>query len=128
MGDQPTVSIRDPAQCPIPKNYPSVAARRHLKVRHPAYDSSTNIIASFASTDNDGDTYGVQFHMVHTACAIIANNRFDGWFSTSENATAAKIQLDDNAILPAQDYFFHVPAPLGEPYHTSYAHYVGVSC
>lgn len=107
------ISMRPPAQSPVPKNYPSIAARRHLRVRHPAYNSSTNIIASFASTDNDGDVYGVQFHLVHTACAVIANNRFDGWLSNSEDATTAKIRLEDNAILPAQDYFFHIVAPVG---------------
>jgi len=52
----------------------------------------------------------VHYWTVHTACAIIAGNRSDGWISAGLDGRE-KIELADDCLLPGEDYWFFVPAP-----------------
>ena len=45
---------------------------------------------------------------MHTACAIVARNRFDGWLSR-DLAGEEVIRADEYGLIAAATYFFHVP-------------------
>ena len=114
------VNIREP--CTI---YPTSLAlaysflskppiRQRVNIRHPAYtDDEPPLLTLYAW---DHATGGVQYGFVHTACAIIAANRHDGYLSTSRNGEAICANTGD--VLRAGDYFYHVAAEDGKPMGT----------
>ncbi|KAF2724602.1 hypothetical protein K431DRAFT_300911 [Polychaeton citri CBS 116435] len=107
----PAIRLRAP-QVPFdPGCYPQIEARSLVLVRHPGYANGNNILLTLTSSDGDDSYYGVDFRLVHTACAIIADNDYNGWLSLSDDSSASKIALDDGAILQAGEYYYHVPYP-----------------
>lgn len=103
---------------PIPPEYlflehPGPQERYKVHFRHPGYPDRHNILLGLWAWDHEDG--GIHYGLAHNACAIIANNRFDGYFSLSSNANAARITVAWDDVLPANtDYYFHVPGPLGE--------------
>lgn len=63
---------------------------------------------------------GVDYLLAHTACSIIACNRFDGYFETAHGD-----RVNDTNILPAGEYNFVVPGYGSDPYTVtpSLSHY-----
>ena len=57
------------------------------------------------------------FGPAHTTCATIANNRLDGYLSTTRNGSS-RIETKWDACLPTDPhgYYFHVPPPSGMPF------------
>ena len=94
--------------------------RGAVSVYHPDYTDHGAVLLSLPATDGDSQTPGVHRDTIHTACAIIANNRFDGYISASRDPHAAHGDLDHIHILPAGTYYFHVPRPLEAPALTPY--------
>lgn len=108
------IALRPPLRSPVGKNGTSnaLSTRPRLCVRHPAYAGVSSELLSLVATDGDSHaTCGVQLALVHAACAIIADNRFDGWLSSSDRPDDPPVRSDGDAILPATAaaYYFHVP-------------------
>ena len=104
-------AVRTPS--PLPKPHPE--SLKHVQILHPGYDDDTNILLAFSPNDSgtksDGSTFsGVQFHTVLTACAAIADNRFDGWIAVDRAGKA--VELEEYEILESGNYWFHVPEQL----------------
>ncbi|KAK0664040.1 hypothetical protein DIS24_g456 [Lasiodiplodia hormozganensis] len=108
----PTIRIR-PAQR-VPEHIVGVETistdpRHVVHFRHPAYPTAKNRLFSLLALDHP--TGGIHFTTAHTACAIIAGNRFDGYLSLT--ATGEPIRAGSYSVLTGSDYFFCVPTPKG---------------
>jgi len=90
-------------------------------VYHPEYTDHGAVLLSLPATDGDSQAPGVHRDTIHTACAIIANNRFDGYISASRDPHTTHEDLDRIHILPAGTYYFHLPRPLEASALTPYA-------
>lgn len=55
-----------------------------VEVHHPGYFGE-NVLLRWPVLDesNDGEKRGIDYTVLHTACAIIANNKFNGFLSSS---------------------------------------------
>ena len=75
-----------------------------IDVYHPGYDNDVVPLMSFPGYDSkEGDLW---HDFAHTACAIISNNRFDGWLSISQDPEAPHVSGE--LIAPGK-YWWHVP-------------------
>ncbi|KAK7428168.1 hypothetical protein QQZ08_005234 [Neonectria magnoliae] len=88
----------------------------HVCFFHPGYgspgdDSASHVLLSLRAFD-DG---GVHYMTAHTACAIIAGNRWDGYFSHDRDE-AKKIRPPRDGILREKSYYFWVPSSSTDPY------------
>lgn len=89
-----------PPTCPPEHRYlhglsPSLPGR--IAFLHPGYDDPFNVLLTLRA--HDSPEGGIHFGLAHTACAIVANNRWDGWLSTSVTGVP-KIQLEWDDVLP----------------------------
>ncbi|KAK3364145.1 hypothetical protein B0T25DRAFT_620390 [Lasiosphaeria hispida] len=108
-----------------------------IKLRHPGYPDTKNVLLVFPALDpiiaddsDDGDNvnannadsadntnnsnntkamFGLHCETARIACAIAANNRWDGFLSTNKATDATPLPLLPDEILPAGSYYFHVP-------------------
>ncbi|GAM88687.1 hypothetical protein ANO11243_067210 [Dothideomycetidae sp. 11243] len=85
-----------------------------LSVKHPGYPSR-NLLLRLAAADTDGAIKGIHYDTLHTACAIAAANRFDGYLSASPVRAAPPIPTQTGGIVPAGTYYFHVHYRPGDP-------------
>ncbi|KAK5113825.1 hypothetical protein LTR62_003209 [Meristemomyces frigidus] len=94
---------------PKPKHpLEQVISRRssRIVVKHPGYFGSERLLTLPAS---DGIQQDRAYHdVVHTACAIIADNHFDGWLSETRDGTN-RVRQEQDGLLAAGTYYFHVP-------------------
>jgi hypothetical protein len=107
----PKVILREASNIvtgPVPPDFlflesPSPPQSYRIRFRHPAYPDSSNVLLSLHAWDG-----------AHTACAIIANNRFDGYLSIARDGSSS-IETEWDACLPTDShgYYFHVPPPPG---------------
>ena len=88
--------IHPPSESLLPKR---------LTIRHPGYDDSENTLLDLLCTD--GATDSLYHGFAHTAAAIIAGNRFDGFLSSSPQGP--KVTQEYHDILPFGDYYFCLP-------------------
>ncbi|KAK3045976.1 hypothetical protein LTR09_012502 [Extremus antarcticus] len=94
----------EPPRTPDPVLHPA-----RVSIRHPAYDASSTLL-EFDAVDADEDGRpGVVYAVVHTSAAIVANNEFEGWLSTSKSGDVGRVELAAGDVLVAGVYFFHVP-------------------
>ncbi|KAM0714516.1 hypothetical protein Q7P37_009811 [Cladosporium fusiforme] len=108
-----SINLKAPAAQPVPEDYPKFTSSPRVVVHHPGYpDDDTNVLLSLVATDGSKDTPGVQYGVVHTACAIFAGNRFDGWISATRETTKGQV-VTPQALLPVGDYYFQVPLDAG---------------
>ena len=85
------------AKAPIPTPIP-------IKIYHPGYDDEVVPLIAFPGYDSkEGDLW---YDFAHTACAIISNNRFDGWLSTSRDPQLPRFSGE---LLVPGDYWWHLP-------------------
>lgn len=77
-----------------------------ISVRHP--HNNDVLFTLFAWDHKDG---ALHYGLLHTACAIIADNRHDGYLSASRTPNAERIALDHDDLVFCQpaNYYFHVP-------------------
>ena len=76
-------------------------------IRHP---HNNDVLLTLFAWDHAS---GALHHgLVHDICAIIADNRQDGYLSTSREPNKENAKTDHTDLLPAglADYYFHVPA------------------
>jgi hypothetical protein len=81
-------------------------APRKIKFRHPGYPDDANILLQFSPCD---ETNGIHYQTAHVACAIVADNRWDGYFSIDKEGTHRIEPLNPDASLEEDEYYFHVP-------------------
>lgn len=100
----------DPFEQRVPENYEFLKLDcRHLRLvfHHPGYyPDDDELFFLYAWDRAEG---GLHYGLAHNACAIIADNRHDGWLTATRDGPRIEVGLDN--ILPAGDYWFHVPHP-----------------
>ncbi|KAM3547455.1 hypothetical protein ARSEF4850_010020, partial [Beauveria asiatica] len=84
---------------PEPEHHANVK----IRLRHPAYPDSENILISLPALDDGGIHYGT----AHAVCAILANFQYKGYFTLTPKGEAVDCDGDD--ILMAADYYFQIP-------------------
>lgn len=92
--------------CSIPPEYPS---RHQVTILHPAYNSPGNVLLVLSATDHPSGAIHHETALV--ACGIVADNRWDGYFTKNKNGP--RIDLESNGLLIQGQYYFHVPGVLG---------------
>jgi hypothetical protein len=98
----------DPARkMPLPSFF------QRIIIKHPGYGGNNNIL-KLPAYDGDETQGRAHYSTIHAACAIIANNRTDGWLSISSSGEP-RVEADANGLIPAGAYFFHVDGG-SEPY------------
>jgi hypothetical protein len=107
------IVLKAPVALPIPDGYQRCTSSPRVVVYHPGCsDDNNNELLALVATDGSTDAPGVQYGIVHTACAIFAGNRFDGWLSTMRDMTKGHVVTSQD-LLPVGDYYFHVPPEAG---------------
>ena len=83
---------------------------KYIRVRHPGYPDQDNVLFKLLCVDGQLD--GLYHGTVHTAAAIVAGNRFDGFVSTQsgrDGAPVARVAQGWHELLPHGNYYFHLP-------------------
>lgn len=85
-----------------------------IRFGHPAYPPGHDTLFTLPAFDHQNG--GIHHGLALSICAVISNNRNDGFFSLDrdKNATCIDAAVDDVLQVPPQGklYYFHVPAPL----------------
>ena len=85
----------------------TLSSSTRVVVKHPGYGEYGTILFTLSACDGrNGDQ--IDYDTLHTSCAIVARNRFDGWLS-SDLLGKAVIYADHHGLIVAATYFFHVP-------------------
>ena len=104
----PTYKTRPPLQ---PIQTPSAfRLPQMIKFRHPGYPSRDHDAPILTLPAFDGDGQGLHHGTALTACAIIADNAFDGYLTETRDSEE-RILLDYDDLLTQSEYWFHVPRP-----------------
>jgi HNH endonuclease len=93
--------------------------------KHPGYadEFGQNILLTLDGFDSQHGAlhYGTAF----VACAIVAGNAWNGYFTRERNGEP--LELVDDDVLTETSYYFHVPSPTGEvykyPIHPAFEHW-----
>ena len=97
--------IRSPATLtPTTLNY-GLYRKHRVLIRHPACLPYEDLLFSLYAWDHPNG--GIYHAVVHNACAIIADNRLDGYLTATRNGPRLSIGMDE--ILSPGSYYFHVP-------------------
>jgi hypothetical protein len=87
------------------KHLPAYDSSFKVHFRHPGYSDSNNILIILPGLDHvEG---GIYIYTVQNACAILANNRWDGFLT--ERRDGPQVDLGPDRVLRGKDYYFHVP-------------------
>jgi hypothetical protein len=76
-----------------------------INFRHPAYEPGDDLLFTLYAWDHAEG--GLHYGLAHTACAIVAGNRHDGYLSATRNGLP--LAAGDDSVLRLGDYYFHVP-------------------
>ena len=74
-----------------------------IAIYHPGYPKDKGFLIGFVGYDAANG--GIWLEFVTTACAILSNNRFDGWLAKDNTKDSQPIQSE---LLDAGDYYWHV--------------------
>ncbi|KAK3638524.1 hypothetical protein LTR56_012996 [Elasticomyces elasticus] len=96
---RPTISIEGTAAEHVSKR---------ITVHHPGYTGTSNVLIVLLAAD--GPNGGLDLEITLTICAILADNRFDGYISRNDAVDASPVRSDEGLLAPGE-YFFHVPHP-----------------
>ncbi|KAI1173632.1 hypothetical protein F4777DRAFT_430305 [Nemania sp. FL0916] len=93
---------------------------RGIRFLHPGYECPFNVLLILPRTDPIPrpveeispfkSNWGISHATALVACQIIANNRFDGFFSQDPEGTR-RIHIDNVPLLEHNEYYFIVPGP-----------------
>ncbi|KAL2349871.1 hypothetical protein BJ546DRAFT_897082, partial [Cryomyces antarcticus] len=103
-----TSLLRDPYMTPAhPDGGVGVSTNpaHRIRIRHPGYEDRNNVIMVLQAPDVPGG--GIDYGTARIGCAIVANNRWDGFLTASRNGP--EIDTVRNEVLPCGDYYFSVP-------------------
>ncbi|TKA64736.1 hypothetical protein B0A49_11887 [Cryomyces minteri] len=84
-----------------------------ISFRHPAYKDPSDILIILPGLDHPQG--GIHHHTALAACAIVANNRFDGWF-TEDREGKVPVNVPSDGVLQNRDYYFQVTSNYKEVY------------
>lgn len=84
----------------------SVGRWDQITFRHPAYPTFKNVLLRLPALDHPSG--GIHHETARIACAIIAGNRWDGYFT--EAIDGPRVETHSHGVLQKSDYFFHVPS------------------
>ncbi|KAI4190220.1 MAG: hypothetical protein L6R41_000926 [Letrouitia leprolyta] len=90
----------------------------HIRIRHPGYTGFKSILFTFYAYDHERG--GIRKSLALTACGLISNNTWDGYFS--REVSGPPVTEDLNDVLIGDDFFFHNHPPstscscIEEPY------------
>lgn len=103
------VSAREPYTAPKHPTDPLELppAVRQILFLHPGYSRERAVLLSLPALDRDN---GIQHQTALYACAIVADNRWDGYFSSDREGRERVPTEDMDESLTADEYYFHVPA------------------
>ncbi|MCJ1471161.1 hypothetical protein MMC07_009809 [Pseudocyphellaria aurata] len=107
-----TITIR-PCQV-IPQHLlhrSTISAGRWITFLHPAYPEDYNSLLKLQAPDHPSG--GIHHETARIACAIIAGNRWDGYFT--ETVDGPRVETPPHGVLQKSDYFFHVPSSALDP-------------
>ncbi|KAK4891839.1 hypothetical protein LTR49_028635, partial [Elasticomyces elasticus] len=82
---------------------------KRVTIHHPGYEGDNDILIELLAAD--GANGGLDFETMHTVCAMVAGNCWDGYFSRTKAVDASPVEADEEGLLAPGDYFFHVPPP-----------------
>jgi hypothetical protein len=119
----PSLPLREPTQfdsgVKVSEDYRFLflnVTRRKVIVRHPGYPPQDDRLFSLYAWDSASNQGGLHYGLAHNVCAIIADNRLDGYLSTThEGGMGHRITMNPDEVLPAGDYWFFVPPPQTSP-------------
>ena len=112
------LQTRQPYKEPTHPGKPSVSfPTQTIKFLHPGYKDTANILFTFDAYDANS---GFHYYTAHTACAIVANNRWDGYFSIDIEGTQRVEPSGPDESLQSDAYYFQVPGGWSET-HSSYS-------
>lgn len=119
----PTQAPQDPLRLQVKQeiistlhNASTQSPSRRIRFYHPHYPYPSNLLLDLHAPD--GPNGGLDYTFAHTACGLIAGNRWDGYFSHDVGAQQ-RLQLEQGDILPLGDYFFQLDDSSTEnPYAT----------
>jgi hypothetical protein len=104
---QARIQIRPEAASPIAdvalQPY-STNLRHRICFRHPHYRAPTNVLLDLVALD--GPDGGLEYGFAHTACSVIAGNRWDGFFT--QGVDGSPLQLAHGDIMPKGEYYFQI--------------------
>src|SRR6266487_564593 len=105
----PDLSLRQaafPPPLPFPPQSFSDNPDHTINFRHPAYpdDFNQNILLTLYAFDHpDG---GLHYGTAFLACALVAGNAWNGYFTTTVDGP--KVVKEDDQLLREKNYYFHV--------------------
>ena len=102
------VAVRPAQQIPqhvIGTDTISTDRRHRVRLRHPAYSEGKNVLLVLLAPDHPSG--GIHHETARIACAVIAGNRWDGYFT--ETIDGPRIIAEPDCVLLKPDYFFNVP-------------------
>lgn len=73
-------------------------------LRHPGYPDTGNILLALPALDHPQG--GIHYETARVACAILANNRWDGFLT--ETQTGDRTEIGPDIILRKKNYYFRV--------------------
>jgi hypothetical protein len=81
---------------------------RLIQFLHPGYPPINSLLLALPALDGDGIHHLTAFY----ACAIVAGNCWDGYFSLDQEGNV-RVQADPQSSLTAGKYYFQVPSADG---------------
>lgn len=101
------VQLRYEPSTPSTIPRPALHRRHKIKFRHPGYpdDFEQNILLSLYAFDHS--TGGLHHGTAHLACAVVAGNAWNGFFT--EERDGPKLVKSSEELLLGKSYYFHVP-------------------
>ncbi|KAK3320549.1 hypothetical protein B0T19DRAFT_477800 [Cercophora scortea] len=94
---------------------------RSIRFLHPGYADNDNILLILSALDDGG---GVHHETARIACAILADSRWDGYFSLTANGPPLAGETDSpDAVLALPAYYFCVPGTTSYPVVPSLEHF-----
>lgn len=82
-----------------------------ITFRHPAYPSFKNVLLRLPALDHPRG--GIHHETARIACAIIAGNRWDGYFTDAIDGP--RVEIPSHGVLQKSNYYFHIPSPASNP-------------
>lgn len=108
-----TIQLRPSAPSPIQDDL-SPTANKHIVIfKHPGYpdEYEQNILLQLYAWDSSNG--GLHAGTALLACAVIACNAWNGYLTVERDGP--KLELQDDDVLSAQEYYFHVPQTIDGP-------------
>ncbi|KAH0537309.1 hypothetical protein FGG08_005899 [Glutinoglossum americanum] len=108
-----TIQLRPSAPSPVQEYLYPITDNHIIIFKHPGYpdEYGQNVLLRLYAWDSPNG--GLHAGTALLVCAIIACNAWDGYLTIERDSP--KLELQDDDVLPAQGYYFHVPRPQMEP-------------